>query len=37
MADAIYEARAELADAGASSVCLTDAPTELRRSLVESS
>lgn len=33
MADAIYEARAELSDAGASSVCLTDAPTVLRRSL----
>ena len=33
MADAILEARAELADAGASSVCLADAPTVLRRSL----
>jgi integrase len=33
MADPIYEARAELAEAGASSVCLTDAPTVLRRSL----
>ena len=33
MADAIYEARAELAESGASSVCLADAPTVLRRSL----
>jgi hypothetical protein len=33
MADAIYEARAELAETGASSVCLEDAPTVLRRSL----
>jgi len=33
MADAIYEARAELADAGAYSVCLEDAPTVLRRSV----
>lgn len=31
--DAIYEARAELAEAGASSVCLTDAPTVLGRSV----
>jgi hypothetical protein len=33
MSDAIYEARAELAEAGATSVCLVDAPTVLRRSL----
>ena len=33
MVDAINEAHAELADAGASSVCLADAPTVLRRSL----
>jgi hypothetical protein len=33
MADAIYEARTELADLGASSGCLDDAPTVLRRSI----
>jgi hypothetical protein len=33
MVDAIYEARAELAEAGASSVCLEDPPTVLRRTV----
>lgn len=33
MTGAISEARAELAESGASSVCLSDAPTVLRRSL----
>jgi hypothetical protein len=33
MDDAIYEARAELAETGASSVCLADAPTVVPRSL----
>jgi hypothetical protein len=33
MADAIYEARTELADLGASSGCRDDAPTVLRRSV----
>ena len=33
MAEAIYEARVELAESGASSVCLSDPPTVLRRAL----
>jgi hypothetical protein len=33
MADAIFKARAELAETGAFSVCLAGAPTVLRRSL----